>query len=163
MSYAYLDSTACLLNVKTLFEIKWYSITHIIENYRNRETQKHTRKHFIHLYRTLKNKKKATKISYSKLSYGNMAWHLATISFPHSNFTLASLRESNMALTLPWYFCSLDMETDTTGIPLNSKRSPSSSIFAAAATSRVDSMLGLRSFSLELAEHATMDDGVCMT
>lgn len=84
--------------------------------------------------------------------------------FPYSNFTPASLRESITALTLPWYFWSLDMETDTAGIPLNSKRSPSNfPIFAAAATSRVDSMLGRRSFSWELAEHVTVAVGVWIT
>jgi hypothetical protein len=50
MSYAYLDLTTCLLNVKTLFKFKCYSITHIIENNQNGETQKHNRKHFIRLY-----------------------------------------------------------------------------------------------------------------
>lgn len=89
---------------------------------------------------------------------------LQMVGFHHSNFTPAALRESMTALTLPWYVWSLDMETDTAGMPLNSRRSPSSfPIFAAAATSRVDSMLGLRSFSCELAEHATVADGVWMT
>ncbi|CAL9130808.1 unnamed protein product [Musa acuminata var. zebrina] len=81
-----------------------------------------------------------------------------------SSFTPASRTESMIALTFPWYFCSLFKNTETAGIPLSSRRSPRIfPILLAAATSRVDSMTGLSNFSFELAEAATVAVGVWTT
>ena len=62
-------------------------------------------------------------------------------------------------LTFPWYVWSCDMETDTVGMPLNSKDSPSSfRIFTAAMMPCVDWTLGQRILSCKLAAHATVAD-----
>lgn len=83
---------------------------------------------------------------------------------PQSSLTPASLMESMTALTFPWYFCSFFKNTETAGMPRSSKRSPSSfPILAAAATSRVEPMLGLSNFSCELADTVTSAVGVWMT
>lgn len=82
----------------------------------------------------------------------------------YTNLIPASLKESITAFTLPWYFWSLFNTTETAGISLTIRRSPRIlPIFAAAATSLVDSMLGRNAFSCELAAEATVAVGEWIT